>query len=197
MLTTTRVPGREPPARYTRTYNTMSGIALRLTHKISAIGIVGVLGVVLVGGIHMYGEAATSGYRAAAEQARSIAELNDKIEIKLLEGRRAEKDFLLRNDPKRADKQIEISKSVTADMGTLGEKIVAAGKPDLARQIEAMSASLKQYQGHFALVVEQKTKLGLDENAGLEGRLRTSVHDIEARVAALHNQLLLADMLTM
>ena len=175
----------------------MSSISLRLTHKISAIGIVGVIGVVLVGAIHMYGEAATSGYRAAAEEARSIAELNDRIEIELLEGRRAEKDFLLRNDSKRADRQIEISKSVAADMDGLRGKVVAAGQPDLARQIEAMSASLKQYQGHFVLVVDQKLKLGLDENAGLEGRLRSSVHDIEARVAALHNQLLLADMLTM
>ena len=175
----------------------MSSISLRLTHKISAIGIVGVIGVVLVGAIHMYGEAATSGYRAAAEEARSIVELNDRIEIELLEGRRAEKDFLLRNDSKRADSQIEISKSVAADMDGLRGKVVAAGQPDLARQIEAMSASLKQYQGHFVLVVDQKLKLGLDENAGLEGRLRSSVHDIEARVAALHNQLLLADMLTM
>ncbi len=175
----------------------MSSFSLRLTHKITAIGIVGVVGVILVGAIHMYGEAATSGYRAAAEEARSIAELNDRIEIELLEGRRAEKDFLLRNDSKRADRQIEISKSVAADMDTLRGKVTAVGKPDLARQIEAMNASLKQYQGHFARVVEQKLKLGLDENAGLEGRLRTSVHDIEARVAALHNQLLLADMLTM
>ena len=129
----------------------MSSISLRLTHKISAIGIVGVIGVVLVGAIHMYGEAATSGYRAAAEDARSIAELNDKVEIELLEGRRAEKDFLLRNDSKRADRQIEISKSVAADMDSLRAKVGAAGKPDLARQIEAMGVSLKQYQGHFAL----------------------------------------------
>ena len=175
----------------------MSGISLRLTHKISAIGIVGVIGVVLVGGIHMYGESAMSGYREAAEHARSISELNDKIEIELLEGRRAEKDFLLRNDAKKAERQIEIGKSVAADMGSLLAKVVAVGKPDLARQIEAMNSSLKQYQGHFTLVVEQKLKLGLDENAGLEGRLRLSVHDIESKVAALHLPPLLIDMLMM
>ena len=175
----------------------MNGISLRLTHKISAIGIVGVVGVILVGAIHMYGESATSGYRIAAEDARSISELNDRIEIELLEGRRAEKDFLLRNDSKRAEKQIQISKSVAADMETLRQKVVAVGKPDLGRQIEAMNASLKQYQGHFAAVVDQKLKLGLDENAGLEGRLRVSVHDIEAKVAALHKPVLMSDMLMM
>jgi methyl-accepting chemotaxis protein len=175
----------------------MSGISLRLTHKIAAIGIVGVFGVIMVGGIHMYGESATAGYRKAAEEARSIFELNSKIEVELLEGRRAEKDFLLRNDAKRAERQVEISKSVATDMETLRGKVVATGEHDLARQIEAMNSSLKQYQTHFALAVEQKLKLGLDENAGLEGRLRTSVHDIEARVAALHKQALMVDMLMM
>ena len=71
------------------------------------------------------------------------------------------------------------------------------GKPDLARQIEAMQASLKKYQANFIAVVEQKRELGLDEKSGLEGRLRASVHDIESRVEALHEQSLMLTMLTM
>ena len=175
----------------------MSSLSLRLTHKITAIGVVGVVGVILIGGIHLYGEAATAVYRDAAENARAIFELNSKVEIELLEGRRAEKDFLLRNDPTKADSQIEIGKSVAADIGALHGKIVAIGKPDLARDIETMSTSLKQYQAHFAAVVEQKKQLGLNETAGLEGRLRTSVHEIEARVDQLHESALLITMLMM
>jgi methyl-accepting chemotaxis protein len=175
----------------------MSSLSLRLTHKITAIGVIGVVGVILIGGIHLYGEAATAVYRDAAENARAIFELNSKVEIELLEGRRAEKDFLLRNDPAKADNQIEIGKSVAADIGALHGKIVAIGKPDLARDIETMSASLKQYQAHFAAVVEQKKQLGLNEAAGLEGRLRTSVHEIEARVDQLHESALLITMLMM
>ncbi len=175
----------------------MSSLSLRLTHKITAIGVIGVVGVILIGGIHLYGEAATAVYRDAAENARAIFELNSKVEIELLEGRRAEKDFLLRNDPTKADSQIEIGKSVAADIGALHGKIVAIGKPDLARDIETMSTSLKQYQAHFAAVVEQKKQLGLNETAGLEGRLRTSVHEIEARVDQLHESALLITMLMM
>jgi len=175
----------------------MSSLSLRLTHKITAIGVIGVVGVILIGGIHLYGEAATAVYRDAAENARAIFELNSKVEIELLEGRRAEKDFLLRNDPAKADSQIEIGKSVAADIGALHGKIVAIGKPDLARDIETMSTSLKQYQAHFAAAVEQKKQLGLNETAGLEGRLRTSVHEIEARVDQLHESALLITMLMM
>jgi methyl-accepting chemotaxis protein len=175
----------------------MSGFSLRLTHKITAIGIIGVAGVVLVGGLHMYGESAVAAYRDAAESARTMFELNSKIEIELLEGRRAEKDFLLRNDQKKADSQAEIGKSVASDIDALHAKIVVIGKQDLARQVEAMSASLKQYQAHFATVVAEKLRLGLDEKSGLEGRLRTSVHDMESRIEQLHQQALLVPMLMM
>ena len=175
----------------------MSSFSLRLTHKIAAIGVVGVVGVMLVGGLHLYGESARAVYRDAAENARTIFELNSRIEVELLEGRRAEKDFLLRNDAGKADSQVEISRAVVADIDGLRGKIVAIGKPDLARRIEAMSASLKQYQTHFAAVVAQKRKLGLDEKSGLEGQLRTSVHDIEQRVDQLREPGLLISMLMM
>ena len=175
----------------------MSGFSLRLTHKIPAIGVIGVLGVILVGGIHWYGETAMAVYRDAAEKARAISELNRKVEVELLEGRRAEKDFLLRNDPRKAESQIAIGKSVAADIDALRGKIAATGKPDLARQLDTMNASLRQYQGHFATVVEQKQQLGLNEMSGLEIRLRTSAHDIETRIAELHESSLLAGMLMM
>ena len=175
----------------------MPSLSLRLTHKITAIGAIGVIGVVLIGGIHLYGEKAMAVYRDAADNARNIAELNRKIEVELLEGRRAEKDFLLRDDVRKAESQVEISKAVAADIDTLHGKVVALGKPDLARQIEAMSASLKKYQAHFTAVVEQKRQLGLDEKSGLEGRLRASVHEIESRVAQLDEPGLLITMLRM
>jgi len=175
----------------------MRGLSLRLTHKVLAIGVVGLLGVVLVGGIHFYGESVVATYRLAADKARAISELNGRVEIKLLEGRRAEKDFLLRNDPKKAESQIEIGRAVGADIAGLHGLVAAIGEADLAARIDAMRASLKQYQQHFEAVVELKQTLGLNEDAGLEGRLRGSVHAIEAKVDQLHEPALLVTMLMM
>ncbi|MGY3548183.1 methyl-accepting chemotaxis protein [Bradyrhizobium sp. USDA 4472] len=170
---------------------------LRLTHKITAIGVIGVVGVVLIGSIHLYGERAMGVYRDAAENARTIHELNSRIAIELLEGRRAEKDFLLRSDASKAQRQIEIGKKVAVDIEQLRDRIAAIGKPDLAQEIEAMTASLKTYQARFAAVVEERQRLGLDENSGLEGRLRASVHEIESKVDQLHGSALKVIMLMM
>lgn len=175
----------------------LSNFSLRLTHKITAIGILGVVGVIVVGGMHMNGESTAAVFRNANAAAQAIFQLSNKIQIELLEGRRAEKDFLLRNDRKKADNQIEIAKSVTADIEALRGKIVAIDKPELARQIETMSTALKKYQAHFAAVVEQKVRLGLDEKSGLEGRLRSSVHAVESQATQLNQPALLVTMLMM
>lgn len=171
--------------------------SLRLTHKITAIGVIGVIGVVLIGGIHLYGERAMGVYRDAAEDARTVFELNNRIAIELLEARRAEKDFLLRNDASKAQRQMEIGRQVALDIETLRGKIAALGKPELAQKIDAMNASLKTYQARFAAVVEERQRLGLDEKSGLEGRLRASVHGIESQVDQLQNAPLKVTMLMM
>ena len=171
--------------------------SLRLTHKITAIGVIGVIGVVLIGGIHLYGERTMGVYRNAAEDARAVFELNSRIAVELLEARRAEKDFLLRSDPVKAQRQAEISRQVVPDIETLRGKVAALGKPELARQIEAMNASLQTYQARFAAVVEERQRLGLDEKSGLEGRLRASVHGIESQVDQLQDSSLKVIMLMM
>jgi methyl-accepting chemotaxis protein len=96
-------------------------LSLRLTHKIMAIGIVGVVGVALVGGMHVYSGSEIAQYSEAAEKARGISELSDKIEIELLDSRRAERDFLNRNDRKKAEVQQRIGKAVAADINDLHE----------------------------------------------------------------------------
>ncbi|TQF33807.1 HAMP domain-containing methyl-accepting chemotaxis protein [Bradyrhizobium sp. UNPA324] len=175
----------------------MRFFSLRLTHKITAIGVIGVIGVVLIGGIHLYGERAMAVYRDAADDARTVFELNNRIAVELLEARRAEKDFLLRSDPAKAQRQVEISRQVALDIETLRGRIAALGKPELVQKIDAMNAALKTYQAHFAAVVEERRRLGLDEKSGLEGSLRASVHGIESQVDQLLNSQLKVIMLMM
>jgi methyl-accepting chemotaxis protein len=163
----------------------INNFSLRLTHKIMAIAIVGFAGVILIGGVHMYADSEITRHREAAERSRAIFELSSKIEIELLEARSAEKDFLLRNDQKKAESHDRISKAVAEAINTLHEKLQEIGRSDLAGKIEAMNDALERYRAHFASAVEERLRLGLDEKSGLEGRLRESVHDVETKVNQL------------
>jgi methyl-accepting chemotaxis protein len=76
----------------------MSGFSIRLTHKIMAIGIVGLIGLVAFGAIYQFGSWSQDASRIVASEGRAISDLNTQIAIKMLEARRAEKDFQLRRD---------------------------------------------------------------------------------------------------
>jgi methyl-accepting chemotaxis protein len=71
----------------------MSGQRLRvmLTHKIAAIGGVGLLGVALVGGIYFVATHAQSKHLLAADQASAMSALNEGLGIKMLESRAPKK----------------------------------------------------------------------------------------------------------
>ncbi|KIZ48083.1 chemotaxis protein [Rhodopseudomonas palustris] len=143
----------------------------------AAIGIIGLIGVLLVGGIHLYGESSLAPIQKATDAARLTAELTGKLNVELLEARRAEKDFLARNDVAKAELQQTIVKSAVASVDALRKQV--GTNQALAADVGRIGDALKAYEGHFEAVLAQKTRLGLDEKSGLEIKLRTSVHDIE------------------
>jgi methyl-accepting chemotaxis protein len=156
------------------------GFAIRLSHKIAAIGLIGVIGALAIGGIYVYGERAMTPAREAMERARAISDLASKTRIDLLETRRFEKNFLMRSIEVEATRQLAASATLAADLEGF-RRLVPAGS-DLSDSVTRMLERRREYQAAFDIVVQQKRLLGLDENSGLEGTLRKTVHGIETLV---------------
>jgi methyl-accepting chemotaxis protein len=167
-------------------------IQLLLTHKVAAIGAIGVIGILIIGGIYLVGTSVQSTYRNVAETAQAKFARTNHLYTNLLESRRSEKDFLLRNDMKYAGRVIEVGKAIEADLESL-----AKGTDAEAQKFTAVRDGYRKYLAHFNAVVETKRKLGLDENSGLEGTLRKSVHAIETKLKDFDEPRLLATMLMM
>jgi methyl-accepting chemotaxis protein len=74
--------------------------------------VIGVAGLLALGGIYLSGEARASRYRAIADQAATMRLTTDEIMAELLEARRAEKDFQLRNDEKYLARHGEVVRKV-------------------------------------------------------------------------------------
>ena len=175
----------------------MLGLNIRLTHKISAIGAIGVAGLMLVGGIYLIGASSQEHYRELEDQAQILSGLVTKLSFSLVEGRRAEKDFFLLNDVKYANRHREFADTVEQDIEEIRKQASAANRSDLTREIELVQSGFKEYAKSFAAVVDDKRRLGLDENSGLEGALRASVHAIETKLNEFDDPRLLATMLMM
>jgi methyl-accepting chemotaxis protein len=172
-------------------------LRLTLTHRIAAIGLIGVAGVIALGAIHVAGSAAQERNRLAAAGAQALAGAAAKLDNHLLDSRRSEKDFLLRNDEKYVARHAEMTKAIRLDLDAMQKHAQAAGQPQLGERIDLIRRGIDAYVGRFGAVVDAKRKLGLNENAGLEGALRKAVHEIETKLKELDDSRLAIAMLMM
>src|SRR5262245_59799833 len=105
-------------------------LRLRLTHKIAAIGGVGILGLMLAGGIYLAGSSSQERIATSEREAQALSGTTGKLSVALLESRRAEKDFLLRNDMKYAERHRELAKEISAQVDKARQQLVASGQTD-------------------------------------------------------------------
>ena len=171
--------------------------SLRLSHKIAAIGSFGVVGLFLFGGLYLSGNTQQSHYQGIANESGSIGRIASRTLMGLLEARRAEKDFLLRNDEKYVLRHGELSRLIETNLDALHQRLAKIGEPELVSKADTIRQGFDSYSKLFATVAEVKRTLGLVPTAGLEGTLRSSVHAIETKLKEFKDPRLEAGMLTM
>jgi methyl-accepting chemotaxis protein len=169
----------------------------RISHKVAAIGAIGVLGLAAVAAIYFTGNAAQRVHRDTAQAARAISRLSAESAVALLDARRAEKDFLLRSDDRYVKRHGEVVRLAAATLDALAQAVARANLPEVARQLEAVRQGFDLYVKNFAALADARNRQGLDENSGLQGALRKSVHEIEGKLAAFDDARLNAAMLLM
>ena len=177
--------------------DSMSFLRLTLRHKIAAIGVVGVLGIVLIGAIYWLGSASQASFQATAERAAAISSTTGEMLTAMLEARRAEKDFQLRNEEKYVQLQGKHVGTVSAKIVELEKRLERSEQAALLAKVATVRGGFDVYLKNFASLAEAKRKLGLDQNSGLEGTLRGSVHAIEEKLKEFSDPKLKAAMLTM
>jgi methyl-accepting chemotaxis protein len=170
---------------------------LRLTHKIMAIGVVGLAGLVAVGAIYQIGSWSADTSRLVAGNARAISDLNRQLSAEMLEARRAEKDFQLRRNETYSKHHAELSAAIDRDFEQLQALVRSGGLNDISGKIDVAQRGFKTYVNDFMALAQAEIRLGLNETLGLSGSLRTAVHDIEAKLTEIDNPRLTVWMLMM
>lgn len=175
----------------------MSGFSVRLTHRIMAIGAVGLIGLLTVGAIYEAGNLSQDTSRALAVNARAMADLNKQLSIEMLEARRAEKNFQSRRDERYAKTHAELVGVINRDFDKQSAMMKAGGFDALADKTKVAHEGFKKYAADFAGLVAAETKLGLNETLGLTGALRTAVRDVESKLKQFDEPRLTSAMLMM
>src|SRR6185295_17601459 len=130
------MPGRSRgPTSSSRGFMRPARFHLRLTHKIAAIGCVGVVGLAAIGLIYQQGTWAQDSARREAADARKISALTRQISIEMLEAQRDEKNFLLRRQDAYVKHHAQLSGAIGRDFDDLKAMVKAAGYVDLSARI--------------------------------------------------------------
>ncbi len=163
----------------------MIGISIRLTHKVMAIGLFGLIGLVAFGAIYQIGSWSQDASRDTANHARAIADLNKQLSIQMLEARRNEKNFQQRRNESYAKAHAELMGPINRDFDEMERLMRAGGMRELSDKTRQAHEGFRRYAQDFAALVAVETRLGLNETLGLSGSLRAAVHDIEAKLKSI------------
>ena len=141
---------------------------LRLTHKIAAIGCVGVAGLAAVGLIYQQGTWSQDAARKVAEDTRAISGLTKRISIEMLEARRDEKNFLLRKQDSYVKHHAQLSGAIGRDFDDLKTMVKSAGYADLSDKIGVIHDGFENYGNDFAVLAMVQAKIGFNETIGAD-----------------------------
>ena len=175
----------------------MNRPSIRLTHKIMAIGAVGLAGLLAFGAIYQIGSGSQEASRAVADRARAISDLNKQLSIELLEARRNEKNFQQRREESYARDHAGVVVMINRDFDQLQAVVQSAGLSSLSEKIRLAHDGFNSYANVFSALVRDEVKLGMNETLGLSGSLRAAVHDIESRLNEVDDPRLTSGMLMM
>ncbi len=156
--------------------------------QIALIAAAGLTGLAVLATLFM-GFAADQSRLAAHQRVIETRRLDlQQFRLAFAEAQQAEAAFLLRRQMADADRQKAALDRATTLLDRLGADGVA---------IADLSAGIAEYGTRFTQLVAAQQRLGLNENSGLQGQLRASVHEVETALAATDQPALTNLMLQM
>ena len=170
---------------------------MKLNTKIFLLAPLSIAGMLLVSGIFLTVHNVNQSVIAETDRVDKIVSLQDSIEFNLLQLRRHEKDFLLRKDQKYIDRHSGISATVDTQIAELDNQVNVQFPNLIEAQLNGIASGFGTYLAAFDALYNKELELGLDEKSGLQGELRSKVHNAEEALKVVDNPILTVKMLMM
>lgn len=156
---------------------------------VSLVALIGFLGILVY---YLIADGARGAEQARANHATEIYVVAQDLRYEFLNARRREKDFLLRLDEKYVKQHAEVMQAIDEHLAKLE---AADAEGSYKESVATVRAGVGEYQQAFAATTADWIAIGLNDELGLRGQLRKSVHDVEDRLKALSQDKLTITML--
>ena len=120
-------------------------------------------------------------------------EMAQRQESEMLLLRRHEKDFLARGDEKYASRFEDVAQRIIEQQSALDAMFIESGVD--VKAFSNLTTLFGDYRNKFVELVDAKKAMGLSHDQGLEGQLRSAVHDIETALKTLDQPAIMVTML--
>ena len=166
---------------------------LRISHRVLLLAILALVGIVAISAIFLGQRQIERGYRATAdaltERQAEVSMMSAGVSDSLL----WEQYFLLNKDIVAVEK----FQSMIAGVHARLDRLRSSATGELTANLDRLGEGLAAYEAAFATLVKDNQDLGLDQNNGLEGAMRSAVHSIEERLQSVEDVAIRASMLMM
>jgi methyl-accepting chemotaxis protein len=161
---------------------TLLRIRFGLRIQIALLGIVGVLltGMICLGGLYLDA-------RAQAESDQMISLRQDVVDLaaNYLEAGQIANEFLRKHDESLIGRHAGIVEAALGHLSAIEAFVDQLPDGDALKTTSALRSGINLYQTRFNNIVSMQRALGLNENQGLQGKLRSAVHQAERKLADL------------
>jgi methyl-accepting chemotaxis protein len=162
---------------FSRAIPTGVGLSLR-----AQIQVLGMAGVAVVGVIYLVGLQFENRSQRIAEEFGMLASLTAKVSEGLLQGRELATEFLQKPSEKKIADHNEIVGAAAAHLATIERVAEALPDNDPIRKASTFRSAINNYTTRFSNVASAQKLIGLNENDGLQGKLRSAVHSVEGQL---------------
>jgi methyl-accepting chemotaxis protein len=146
---------------------------------VSLVALAGFLGILVY---YLVADGARAAEQERANRATEIYVIAQDLRYEFLNARRREKDFLLRLDEKYVKQHDEVMQQIDAQLTKLQ---AADTEGAYADAVNAIRGGVGEYAEAFKAATGDWIKIGLNDELGLRGQLRKSVHEVEEKLKTL------------
>jgi methyl-accepting chemotaxis protein len=146
------------------------------------IQLLGMAGVAVVGVIYLVGLQIEERSQRITDAFDSLASLTAKVSEGLLQGREIATEFLQKPTEKKIAEHNEIVSAAAGRLPEIERLVETLPDGDPMRQANSFRSTINNYTTRFSNVVSAQKLIGLNENDGLQGKLRAAVHSVETQL---------------
>ncbi len=165
-----------------------------ITAQVGVIGGTALIGFLLIGILYLVASGKQTEAQDALEQATERQLLTTETDVGLMELRRYEKDFFLRNEEKYASEHARVAETVAGKMKDLADRLVVPANQELLKKIRDGIAT---YQSQFKAVADDTRMIGMSGQSGLRSSVHEAALEMEDRIKTADEPKLMISLLTM